>query len=47
MPRDSTTLGDVGEPHVLNKLRGMHGPGENYSDVILRLVALEAPRGEL
>jgi hypothetical protein len=25
------------EPTVLNKLRAMRGPGESYSDVILRL----------
>ena len=25
------------EPHILNKLRTMRGPGESYSDVILRL----------
>jgi hypothetical protein len=40
MPRDSITLGDVREPHVLNKLRLMHGPGESYTDVILRLAAV-------
>jgi hypothetical protein len=27
------------EPHVVNKLRAMRGPGESYSDVILRLAA--------
>lgn len=27
------------EPHVLNKLRALRGPGESYSDVILRLAA--------
>jgi hypothetical protein len=25
------------EPHVVNKLRYLRGPGESYSDVILRL----------
>jgi hypothetical protein len=25
------------EPHVVNKLRHLRGPGESYSDVILRL----------
>jgi hypothetical protein len=34
------------EPHVLNRLRALRGPGESYSDVILRLVELEA-RGKL
>jgi hypothetical protein len=33
MPRDSINLGDVREPHVLNKQRLTHGPGESYSDV--------------
>jgi predicted CopG family antitoxin len=28
--------------HVLNKLRALRGPGESYSDVILRLVEIEA-----
>jgi hypothetical protein len=26
------------EPHVVNRLRALRGPGESYSDVILRLV---------
>jgi hypothetical protein len=26
------------EPSVVNKLRSLRGPGESYSDVILRLV---------
>ena len=30
------------EPHVVNKLRALRGPGESYSDVILRLVESEA-----
>jgi hypothetical protein len=30
------------EPHVLNKLRALRGPGESYSDVVLRLVEMEA-----
>ena len=31
------------EPYVLNKLRApLRGPGESYSDVILRLVEAEA-----
>jgi hypothetical protein len=25
------------EPHILNKLRYLRGPGESYSDVIIRL----------
>jgi hypothetical protein len=25
------------EPHVVNKLRALRGPGESYSDVIMRL----------
>jgi hypothetical protein len=29
------------EPHVVNKLRALRGPGESYSDVILRLSASE------
>jgi hypothetical protein len=29
------------EPLVLNHLRAMRGPGESYSNVILRLVAAE------
>jgi hypothetical protein len=40
------------EPRVVAKLRALRGPGESYSDVILRLVrgrgegrALGAPRG--
>jgi hypothetical protein len=27
------------EPHIVNKLRYLRGPGESYSDVILRLPA--------
>ena len=27
------------EPNVVNRLRAIRGPGESYSDVILRLVA--------
>jgi hypothetical protein len=27
------------EPHVVNKLRYLRGPGESYSDVILKLAA--------
>ena len=34
------------EPHMVNKLRYLRGPGESYSDVILKLVELEA-KGEL
>jgi hypothetical protein len=34
------------EPHVVDKLRYLRGPGESYSDVILKLVELEA-KGEL
>ena len=30
------------EPSVVNHLRTLRGPGENYSDVILRLVEIEA-----
>lgn len=29
------------EPHILAKLRALPGPGESYSDVILRLAAGE------
>jgi hypothetical protein len=29
------------ETHVVDKLTALRGPGENYSDVILRLVAAE------
>jgi hypothetical protein len=28
------------EPQVVNRLRAMRGPGESYSDVILRLIEL-------
>ena len=28
------------EPHVVAKLRAMRGPGESYSEVILRLAAV-------
>jgi predicted CopG family antitoxin len=34
------------ELHVLNKLRALRRPRESYSDVILRLVEIEA-KGEL
>ena len=27
----------AGEPHVLNKLRALRGPGESYGDAIIRL----------
>ena len=30
------------EPEVVNRLRAMRGPGESYSDVILRLVEIDA-----
>ena len=30
------------DPAVVNRLRAMRGPGESYSDVILRLAAQEA-----
>jgi hypothetical protein len=30
------------EPHLVNKLRALRGPGESYSDVILRLGEIEA-----
>jgi len=30
-------------PHVLNRLRALRGPGESYSDVILKLVELGGP----
>jgi hypothetical protein len=33
-------------PNLLNRLRALRGPGESYSDVILKLVELEA-KGEL
>jgi hypothetical protein len=29
------------EPHVVNKLRALRGPGESYSDVIQRVAAGE------
>jgi hypothetical protein len=29
------------EPHVVNKLRYLRGPGESYSDVILRVATGE------
>jgi len=29
------------DPHVVNKLKYLRGPGESYSDVILRLAAGE------
>ena len=28
------------EPHVLNKLHALRGPGESYSEVVLRLAAV-------
>ena len=34
------------EPHIVNKLRYLRGPGESFSDVILKLAELET-RGEL
>ena len=30
------------EPKVVNRLRAMRGPGESYSEVILRLLKAEA-----
>jgi predicted CopG family antitoxin len=30
------------EPTVVNRLRAMRGPGESYSDVIMRLVEQDA-----
>lgn len=33
------------EPHILNKLRTIRGPGESYSDVILRLARRGKDRG--
>jgi hypothetical protein len=30
------------EPHVLDRLKAMRRPGETYSDVILRLVEIDA-----
>jgi hypothetical protein len=32
------------EPVVINRLRAMRGPGESYSDVILRLIRAVAAR---
>lgn len=32
------------EAHIVNRLAALRGPGEGYSDVILRLVELEARR---
>ncbi|HEY1780067.1 MAG TPA: hypothetical protein VGG79_06480 [Roseiarcus sp.] len=29
-------------PHVINKLRAIRGPGESYSDVIIRLAVEDA-----
>jgi hypothetical protein len=29
-------------PDVVNRLRAMRGPGESYSDVILRLIEVDA-----
>jgi hypothetical protein len=29
------------EPHIVNKLRHLRGPGESFSDVILRLAEAE------
>jgi hypothetical protein len=34
------------EPHIVDKLKHLRGPGESFSDVILRLAELEA-KGEL
>jgi hypothetical protein len=34
------------EPQVVNKLRALRGPGQSYSEVIMRLVEAEA-RGKL
>jgi hypothetical protein len=39
--RESAGNGEL-TPHVLNRLRALRGPGESYSDVILRLVEAEA-----
>jgi len=33
-----------GRPAVANRLRDMRGPGESYSDIILRLVEMEAKK---
>ena len=33
------------EPHVVNKLRAIRGPGESYSDVILRLAGDASENG--
>ena len=33
------------EAAVVDRMRAMRRPGENYSDVILRLVEIEAGRG--
>jgi hypothetical protein len=33
------------EPRVIDRLRRLRGPGESYSDVILRLVQIEARSG--
>jgi hypothetical protein len=32
------------EPQWIGKLTALHGPGERYSDLILRLVEIEAGR---
>jgi predicted CopG family antitoxin len=32
----------LSDPGVLAKLKALRGPGESYSDVILRLVEVEA-----
>jgi hypothetical protein len=34
---------DKGERQILDRLRAMRGPGESYSDVILRLAAEPQP----
>jgi hypothetical protein len=33
------------DPNVVNRLRSLRGPGESYSDVILRLAAVEPRYG--
>ena len=40
MPRDTPSHGQ--QTRALLKLRYLRGPGESYSDVILRLVEIEA-----
>ena len=36
-----------GEPNAVNRLRALRDPGENYSDVILRLAGQAALRSKL